>query len=177
MTSLISSSCFPNLDPKILNSILPVPTPSVKKVSPTVNTKIVEHSVNTNAPNYSEIYPFVKSQNETLKNTIKSKKEMYSTDNQQSIYKYDKYNALVSANYFLFIVYASVGCFLFIFLLMTENLSILPKFLIIVSFIIYPFVIFYLENKIYMIGIYLYSVLSGESYWDMSSQSREIGFM
>lgn len=174
MVDLNLAACFNNLDSKIFDSIInPPPPPPPPSPAPAP----VTHKTNTNPSNYSEIYSFVKSQNDTLENTIKSKKEMYSTDNQQSIYKYEKYNTLLSANYFLLIVYASIGCFLFIFLIMTENLSILSKFLIIISFSIYPFVIFYLENKFWMIGIYIYSVLSGESYWDMSAQSREIGFM
>jgi hypothetical protein len=175
MVDLKLASCFDKLDSKIFDSIINPPPPAPAPAPSPPDADI--HTKNNKPSNYSEIYSFVKIQNDTLENTINSKKEMYSTDNQQSIYKYEKYNTLVSANYFLFIVYASIGCFLFIFLIMTENLSILSKFLIIISFSIYPFVIFYLENKIWMIGIYIYSVLSGESYWDMSAQSREIGFM
>ena len=69
MNSLISSSCFPNLDPTILDSIRPVPVINNKSVSTPSTRTILTHSVNTDVSNYSEIYPFVKSQNDTLKNT------------------------------------------------------------------------------------------------------------
>lgn len=170
------SACnfFSNLDPTILQSIgintVPSPSPATSITdSSTVSTG--------NGNDYTQVYPLVKKQNNSLQNTIKSKNEMYSTDNQQFIYKYDKYNSLVSANYFLFIVYMCIGCFLFIFLILSDKLSLIPKILIIICFALYPFVIFYVENYIYMNGLYVYSVISGESYWDMSAYSREKGLM
>lgn len=175
MSSLLSSSRFPNLDPSILRAIgiSPAPAPAPKPKPPPKN----KLTTSLTGLDYTQAYPLVKSQNTTLQNTITSKQEMYSTDNQQYVYKLEKYNSLVSANYFLFIVYACVGCFLLIFLTMTDKLTAIPKFFIILCFAAYPFVIFYLENYIYMVWIYLYSVMSGESYWDMSAYSREQGFM
>jgi len=175
MTSLIASSCFPNLDPTILNAIGISPSPA-PAVQPAPSTKS-KYPVNKNGQDYTQAYPLVKAQNVSLENTINTKHEMYSTDNQQFVYKYDKYNSLVSANYFLFIVYVCIGCFLVIFLTMTEKLSTIPKILIILLFAIYPFVIFYIENYAYTVWLYLYSVMSGESYWDMNKYSREQGTM
>jgi hypothetical protein len=118
----------------------------------------------TTSDDYIQAYPLVKSQNNALLNTIQSKKELYSTDNQQFLYKNQKYNTYVSVNYYLFILYVCIIFFLIVFLVMTDKLTMTPKILFILFFMVYPFTVFYVENYLYMIGLYMYSVINGVSY-------------
>jgi len=100
--------------------------------------------------NANYLYQLIKSQNDVLSQNIQYLNEMYSTDGAQTEHIDKKYQTLKTVNFSLFIVYFCFLAILLFFLFRTTRIGIFVKILIALCFGAYPFVIYYIENGIYL---------------------------
>ena len=113
--------------------------------------------------NYYEKYTIVKAQNDNIDKEIQ---EQYATNKSKALYTTQKIIDLRNFNFILFIIFY---CSLFIliiyfFLLNRSNISFTTKIIIIILFIVYPFLIQWIELYIYFIYSYIYAFISGIAY-------------
>ena len=114
---------------------------------------------------YSISFIEVNTQNNLIDNQIKEIKDVYSTDNQKVNYQSDKISTLKYVNYVLFLIYYVVFAFLIIVLLM-YNITFTKQFksLLVIIFILFPFV----SDIVYQLIVYLYNfiyaMLNGNAY-------------
>jgi hypothetical protein len=114
---------------------------------------------------YSISFIEVNTQNNLIDNQIKEIKDVYSTDNQKVNYQSDKITTLKYINYVLFLIYYVVFAFLIIVLLM-YNITFTKQFksLLVIIFILFPFV----SDIVYQLIVYLYNfiyaLLNGNAY-------------
>lgn len=114
---------------------------------------------------YSISFIEVNTQNNLIDNQIKEIKDVYSTDNQKVNYQSDKISTLKYINYVLFLIYYVVFAFLIIVLLM-YNITFTKQFksLLVIIFILFPFV----SDIVYQLIVYLYNfiyaMLNGNAY-------------
>jgi hypothetical protein len=100
--------------------------------------------------NANYLYQLIKSQNDVLSQNIQYLNEMYSTDGTQTDNIDKKYQTLKTVNFYLFIVYFCFLGILLFFLFRTARIGVFVKILIALCFAAYPFVIYYIENGIYI---------------------------
>lgn len=103
-----------------------------------------------NKTNSNYLYQLIKSQNDMLSQNIQYLNEMYSTDGAQTEHIDKKYQTLKTVNFSLFIVYFCFLAILLFFLFRTTRIGVFVKILIALCFGAYPFVIYYIENGIYL---------------------------
>jgi hypothetical protein len=113
--------------------------------------------------NYYNEYVLLKAQNEEIDKQLK---EQYATHKSKTIYTSQKIVELRNFNFILFILYY-ISVFiliLYFFLLNRTNFSFIIKIIIIILFIVYPFLIQWIELFIYFIYSYIYAFISGIAY-------------
>jgi hypothetical protein len=104
-------------------------------------------------------------QNSILTDQINKLKEVYSTDEKQSYYLYQKTQYLNKINFFLLIMYYILVILLSIFLFLTNNtFSYKIKIAIVILLGIYPLSIKFIEKTIYGYLRFLYYLIKGEPY-------------
>ena len=106
----------------------------------------------------AETYNLIKSQNDILSQNIQYLNDMYSTDGTQSNNMDKKFQGLKTANFYLFIIYFCFLAILLFFLFKTTKIGIFVKIIIALCFGAYPFVIYYIENGIYIGVMNLYTL-------------------
>jgi glucan phosphoethanolaminetransferase (alkaline phosphatase superfamily) len=113
-----------------------------------------------------EKYNTLKQQNELLGKQLQYTKEDYAINKSQSLYKTEKVMQLRSYNFILFIIYyiCVILLALYFFLLNRTSLSFRMKISLIVFFILYPFIIDYIEQYGYFLYNYIYAFISGIAY-------------
>lgn len=92
-------------------------------------------------------YNIIKTQNDTLYNSIWNMHEMYSRDLNMQTYKMDYNNNLFFVSQIFFYLYIAAFLGLIIFLVFYSNFKWYIKLLIAAIFAGYPFVIYFLENQ------------------------------
>jgi predicted nucleic acid-binding Zn ribbon protein len=113
----------------------------------------------------NESYNVILNQNHSLQNTIKNVKEVYSTDDRKIIYENEGITRFKTMSFYLLIIYYILIVLLITFIMNTKKkVTRNTKIMLILLFIIYPFIIGYIENIIYRIFIYIYTFIRGEAY-------------
>jgi hypothetical protein len=108
-------------------------------------------------------YTILKAQNDTLD---KEMQEKYATHKSKALYTSQKIMELRNFNFILFIIfYCSVFILiLYFFLLNRSTIIFSTKIIIIILFIVYPFLIQWIELYIYFIYSFIYAYISGIAY-------------
>ena len=106
----------------------------------------------------------VKDQNATLKELSKNINESYSTDDRRTMYQ----NTIVRGNnyyvFLLFCFYYALCAIIAFVLYKSADYSTKIKILILLAFLIYPFVIGIIELKMYNIFAFLKAIVTGTIY-------------
>ncbi len=106
----------------------------------------------------------VNAQNETLKELSKNINESYSTDDRKTMYQ----NTIVRGNnyyvFLLFCFYYALCAIIAFVLYKSADYSTKIKILILLAFLIYPFVIGIIELKMYNIFAFLKAIVTGTIY-------------
>jgi len=120
--------------------------------------------INSNDKYYT-YYTSIQKQNEKLADKVQNANTGDFTYDQKANFQYEKVSTFVGINYILLIAY-----FVFIIILVgllffvQKNMSIYLKIVIIVLLIIYPFIIYTIEEFIYTWGSYTIALISGTVY-------------
>jgi hypothetical protein len=114
--------------------------------------------------NITDLYNLVKNQNTIIEKQIKNTRELYSTDNQNINYKIQQIDYLHGMNVLLFYIYFMLMFILIICIVINPNGNLYIQIGLIITLIIYPFVIYFLEWKLYLLFLYIYSILNGNPY-------------
>jgi glucan phosphoethanolaminetransferase (alkaline phosphatase superfamily) len=115
-------------------------------------------------------YIKVKAQNVVLSDLLGTQTQNidanYATNKSKSLYKTEKVVQLRNYNFILFIIFyiCVILLALYFFLLNRTSLSFRMKIALIVFFILYPFIIDYIEQYGYFLYNYIYSYISGVAY-------------
>ena len=115
---------------------------------------------------YYEKYKTLKAQNDLLGTQIQNIDTDYATDKSKSLYKTEKVMQLRSYNFILFIIYyiCVILLALYFFLLNRSTFSFRTKIIVIVLFVVYPFMIDYIEQYGYFLYNYIYAFIGGVAY-------------
>jgi hypothetical protein len=115
---------------------------------------------------YYEKYKTLKAQNDLLGTQIQNIETNYATDKSKSLYKTEKVMQLRSYNFILFIIYyiCVILLALYLFLLNRTTFSFRTKIALIVLFVVYPFMIDYIEQYGYFLYNYIYAFIGGVAY-------------
>ena len=107
-------------------------------------------------------YTSVKNENKLIKDQIQKNKDTYSTDNAIFMYQNNNLIFLKSVNFVIFVFYYCVFIF-FIYFLIFKNMTIekSSKVLMIIFFLLFPFIIKYIENYIVFILSFFLSMIFG----------------
>jgi methyl-accepting chemotaxis protein len=120
--------------------------------------------INSNDKYYT-YYTSIQKQNEKLADKVQNANTGDFTYDQKANFQYEKVSTFVGINYILLIAY-----FVFIIILVgllffvQKNMSIYLKMAIIALLIIYPFIIYTIEEFIYTWGSYTIALISGTVY-------------
>jgi hypothetical protein len=120
--------------------------------------------INSNDKYYT-YYTSIQKQNEKLADKVQNANTGDFTYDQKANFQYEKVSTFVGINYILLIAY-----FVFIIILVgllffvQKNMSIYLKIVIIVLLVIYPFIIYTIEEFIYTWGYYTIALISGTVY-------------
>ena len=112
---------------------------------------------------YRNINSNLDDQNKKLEAQYKNVGEIYSTDYQKSNYQHENVTYYRFMNNILFVVYY-ILVFFVIFKVVPSNMLRAVKGLIIGMFLLYPFVIQYVEILLYGILKYIYALITGTLY-------------
>lgn len=144
----------------ITDPILSISNKAIQDVKITgINT-----TINSNDKYYT-YYTAITKQNEKLSDKVKNANSGDFTYDQKANFQYEQVSTFVQLNYILFIAYyvfiiVIVGLLFFV----QKNMSIYLKIAIIVALIIYPFIIYTIEEFIYTWGSYTTALISGTVY-------------
>ena len=112
-----------------------------------------------------KLYLSVKAQNDAIEPTIQNTADLYSTDDQKVSYQTTQTNNLKTINTALYYIYFALLVVIgFILVFYHETTNIYSKAFIAGLFIIYPFIINYLESFIYIISTYMWAFINGNVY-------------
>ena len=112
-----------------------------------------------------KLYLSVKAQNDAIEPTIQNTEDLYSTDDQKVSYQTTQTNNLKTINTALYYIYFALLVVIgFILVFYHETTNIYSKAFIAGLFIIYPFIINYLESFIYIISTYMWAFINGNVY-------------
>ncbi len=114
--------------------------------------------------NITYLYNLVKNQNTIIETQIKNTSELYSTDTQNINYKIEQIDYLHSISVLLFYIYFMLLFLLIICIVINPNGNLYIQIGLIITLIIYPFVIYFFEWKLYLLFLYIYSILNGNPY-------------
>lgn len=108
----------------------------------------------------------IEQQNELLQSNIEEKRQTFSTDNQRYNYKETHLKSLTNTNSLLNILYfvLFVGMSILLFVSSKISLGFYSKIVLILVFAIFPFVIGWVELKIWSLLKYIFSLLTGTVY-------------
>lgn len=110
-------------------------------------------------------YNTINSQNIALTTILQNMNALYSTDDQKSLYQSAQNTTLNTAIYVLYFIYfALLIVIAFILVFNLPTIDIYFRAAIMAAFILYPFIISYIEMILYISGLYLYSILNGNVY-------------
>jgi len=112
---------------------------------------------------YRNINSNLEDQNEKLDAQYKKVGEIYSTDYQKSNYQHENVTYYRFMNNILFVVYY-ILVFFVIFKVVPSNMLRAVKGLVIGMFLLYPFVIQYVEIILYGILKYIHALITGTVY-------------
>ena len=111
-------------------------------------------------------YEAIINENTLLDIEIKRLKELYSTDDQKVNYQTQQMSILYTLNNFLFWVYYIFVITFAYFLYYNKDILLILKIAFMAIIILYPFIVYYIEHKIYKILKYIYFSLQGLVYKD-----------
>ena len=117
-----------------------------------------------------EKYKTLKAQNDVLGTLLGTQIQNidtnYATNKSKSLYKTEKVVQLRNYNFILFIIFyiCVILLALYFFLLNRTSLSFRMKILLILFFILYPFIIDYIEQYGYFLYNYIYAFIGGVAY-------------
>jgi hypothetical protein len=112
---------------------------------------------------YIMMYNTVLAENKAIDKTVQQMKEANSTDDSKFIYENEELYKLIFINNVLFYVYyllVIVGVFIFL----RKNMNLYIKITSLILIILYPFLIYPIENIIYICVSFVYSFLTGNVY-------------
>ena len=122
-------------------------------------------STSSLSSDYNELYHAVLKENKLLQTQIQNNAINDNIDDKLSFYQIQKITTYKQLNFIFYCIYESCILLLLIYLFRYNlKLHIMYKILWILFFMIYPFVIVYLEKTIYFLFGYLFSIYIGEPY-------------
>ena len=129
-----------------------------------VKLSVINANINSNDKYYT-YYTAITKQNEKLSDKLKNANSDDFTYDQKANFQHEQVSSFVELNYILMIAYfvffiILIGLLFFV----QKNLSIYLKIAIIVALIIYPFIIYTIEEIIYTWGSYTTALISGTVY-------------
>ena len=111
------------------------------------------------------LYNAITQQNSKLTSTINNMNSLYSTDDQKVLYQSAQLETLHTANTVLYLIYyALLLVIAFILVFNLPTFSIYVRGAIMAAFIIYPFIIGYIEVGISWLLGYIYALINGNVY-------------
>ena len=115
--------------------------------------------------NYSNIFHSIKNQNIALENTKEILKEKYSVDDKRNEFQLDTISYIKQINTYLYYFYIVLIIIITSFLLFSKrDIPLLQKLIIIFCFIIYPYIILWIETTLYELFKYTFSIIFGTVY-------------
>lgn len=109
-------------------------------------------------------YEFVLNENKNLKTYIAEQKQMGSTFTQKNDFLNKRMKIIETINLIFLFIYCGFFLLLLFFLFQTKKLKIFFKIFLFLFFLFFPFIIYYIENQIYHLGLYSYSLIFGKVY-------------
>ena len=121
--------------------------------------------------NFGDLTTFqqVRNENEKLNEQIRISSDIYSTDNQLVNFQLHDLEYMTYINFYLFWLYYLLVFIIIIYLYFKSDISRWYRIAIILAFGIYPLIIKPIEKMVYFVMIYIYSLLSGNSFLNMSN--------
>ena len=110
------------------------------------------------------LYYEVKNQNNAIETQIKNMGEVYSTDNQVINYKIEQTEYLHNINVILLYLYFLLLIILIIYLTIMPKSNLYVQVGLVITLVMYPFIIYFIEKRLYLLFLYLYSMLNGNPY-------------
>jgi hypothetical protein len=95
---------------------------------------------------------------------MKNMGELYSTDNQNINYKIEQTEYLHGVNVILFYIYFMLIVILIVSLVMMPTNNVYIVIGGVITLILYPFLIYFIERRLYILFLYVYSMLNGNPY-------------
>ena len=118
----------------------------------------------SNPTDYKNLYNILNQQNLAIAPTIQNTKDVYSTDDQKSQYQSAQNANLDTINIALYYVYYGLLVVVAYILIMKTTMNIYIRVGMAAMFVVYPFVINYIEYYLYVMYSYLQAVLNGNVY-------------
>lgn len=137
--------------------------------SPTTESKITS---------YRDLFNAVNEQNELLEFETTKLNDVYSTNNREASFTYPKYQWYVRINFFLWIIYYILALVSIYYLYFKNTTLTSPsKHIICIAFLVYPMFIFTIENLLYKLVTYLFSLFSGMPYKSESNNKPPLSII
>ena len=112
----------------------------------------------------TSLYYEVKDQNNIIESQTKNMDELFSSDNQNINYKIEQIEYLHSINVLLFYLYFILIVILIILSIIKPTGNLYVQIGAVIIIIIYPFLIYFFERRLYLLFLYLYSIFNGNPY-------------
>lgn len=114
-----------------------------------------------------DVYNEILQQNNVLDEKIQHLKDSFTTDDQKVFYETQQLNYMLTISRILFIFYYLL-CAILLFMLFIYNRndgsSKIWKIMILLLFIVFPFIITFITNAIYVMSAFMYAMLTGNPY-------------
>ena len=147
------------LDTTITGNVAPISSSTISGNAPISSTIAPTTGVSSN------LFTSIRDQNEILNREIKRISDTYSTDDQRVYYQSSSMENYSVANSSLFFFYYILVLALIVFLVFyIQNISRVPKVLLVIVLMVYPLYILPIEQTVYSAIVYLFSVFNGDVY-------------
>ena len=113
---------------------------------------------------YGTLFKTVSNENILLQKNIQFLSDRNSTDDQKSKYENEQIQWFVSTNNYLFGIYYLLVLLFAMMIIVKNKKSIKNKFIIILPFLLYPFVIIFIEMGIYNFIQYIWTFIMLRAY-------------
>lgn len=118
---------------------------------------------------YDASYNIIKTQNLSLQNAINGYNENTSLEQNQLVYKSDQISILKYVLYSFIALYVIAFIIFAVIMVTSKKINWTIKFPLILLFLGYPYLIYSIENGFFKMIYFVYSVLNGESYYNITN--------
>jgi len=111
---------------------------------------------------YTTYYKLVNSQNSLVETEHKSLNVNYTTSDKKAYYLKIQDSFYKYVNFYLFVIYFCLVFILVVLLFFSKKFSTVMKVVYIIIFVLFPFYIESIENYLYSIFSFFYSIINGK---------------